>query len=143
MPISNYTTTINVEKTVAEISKMLARFGARRVSIMYDPAGEVAAVDFVVSVRDMPVQYILPANAEGVLRTFERDGVTGKYRTEMHARRVAWRIVRDWVEAQLALVDANQAAMAEVFLPYAVTKSGTTIWQEFESGRAKLLTDKT
>jgi len=32
-----------------------------------------------------------------------------KYRTREHAARVAWRICKDWIEAQLAIVDAEMA----------------------------------
>lgn len=142
MPISNYTTKINPETTIGEISRMLSRFGARRISTDYDNHGEVIAVQFMLELRGTMVLYALPGNAEGVLKTLERDGVARQYRTIEHARRVAWRIIRDWVEAQIAIVDAGQAVMAEVFLPYAVTNSGQTMWQRVESGNIKMLSEK-
>ena len=45
------------------------------------------------------------------------------------AVRVAWRIVKDWVEAQMALVETQMVTTAEVFLPYAVMKDGRTLAQ--------------
>jgi hypothetical protein len=50
--------------------------------------------------------------------------------TEAQAKRVAWRIVKDWVAAQMAIVDAQLADVAEVFLPYAITRTGLTVYQE-------------
>ena len=56
------------------------------------------------------------------------------------ARRVAWRILKDWVAAQLAIVEAEQAQMAEVFLPYAVeSQTGQTMFQLFLEQHAREL----
>jgi hypothetical protein len=43
------------------------------------------------------------------------------------------------VEAQMAIVEAELAEMAEVFLPYSVTKLLNTEYKEIESGGYKLL----
>ena len=142
MPISNYTTTIAPEKTIGEISKMLARFGARRIITDYDDDGELTALQFMLEIKGKMAFYQLPCNAQGVLNTLVRDQAPAKFRNLSHARRVAWRIIRDWVEAQIAIVDAGQAVMAEVFLPYAVAQSGKTLYQEIEAGRIKLLGEK-
>jgi hypothetical protein len=39
----------------------------------------------------------------------------------------------------MAIIEAGQAQLAEVFLPYAVTGTGKTLYQEFESGNQLLL----
>ena len=38
--------------------------------------------------------------------------------TYEQACRVAWRIIKDWLEAQMALIQTQQADLAEIFLPY-------------------------
>ena len=48
---------------------------------------------------------------------------------EDQARRVAWRIVRDWVEAQMAIVELEMAKVDQVFLPYARTPNGQTLYE--------------
>lgn len=53
--------------------------------------------------------------------------------------RVSWRIVKDWVEAQMAIVEAQLAEVGEVFLPYAVTKKGNTLYKELKQDGMKLL----
>jgi hypothetical protein len=50
-------------------------------------------------------------------------------RTEDHARNVAWRVVKDWVEAQLAIIETRMVTTAQVFLPYAVTANGQTLYE--------------
>lgn len=138
MPISNYTTKITPDTTIGQISRMLSKFGATRIITDYHD-GEVASLQFMLELKGRALFYQLPANAEGVLKTLERDNVAKQYRNIDHARGVAWRIIRDWIEAQLAIVDAGQAQLAEVFLPYAIAKDGRTLYQHIEDGTVKLL----
>lgn len=138
MPISNYTTKIAPETTIGQISKMLSMFGAKRIITDYHE-GEATALQFMLDVKGRMLFFQLPCNADGVLRTLERDRAPRQYQNPEQARRVAWRIIRDWVEAQVAIVDAGQAAMAEVFLPYAIAQDGQTLYSQIESGKIKLL----
>lgn len=64
--------------------------------------------------------------------------MTSSYKTVEQAKRVSWRIVKDWVEAQLAIIESGQAEMGEVFMPYAVTISGETLFKRL-SNEPKLL----
>jgi hypothetical protein len=91
----------------------------------------------------LPVRFQLPANAEGVFKVMAKEkpysySYSRKNKTdwerELHeqAERVSWRILKDWVEAQIALVESSQAEMAQVFMPYAVEASGQTMFQLFE-----------
>jgi hypothetical protein len=43
------------------------------------------------------------------------------------------------VEAQAAMIDVGMAEPTEVFLPYAITASGRTVYQLFAESGAKLL----
>ena len=45
----------------------------------------------------------------------------------MQATRTAWRIVKDWVEAHIALVETQMVTAPQVFLPYAVMRDGRTL----------------
>ena len=137
MPILNYTTKIAANKTVGEIQAILAKAGARNVSIDYDETAEPAAVTFLVPVRDQLVSFRLPSRWSGVWAALKDDpAVPRALKTEAQARRVAWRIVKDWTEAQMAIIEAGLAELAEVFLPYAVNpNTGQTLFQEFEQNR--------
>jgi hypothetical protein len=42
---------------------------------------------------------------------------------------VAWRIVKDWVEVQLALIESGQATLPQLFLPHAVRADGRTLFE--------------
>lgn len=147
MPIKNYTTSIAEEKTVGEITGLLASKGARQVQINYDEQGRPQAICFVLLLAGFPVQFKLPCNFEGVFRSLAREykdrGARQRFERSQESmyqsRRVAWRIIKDWVAAQLALVEAEQAQMAEVFLPYAVHESGQTMFQRFVENHCKAL----
>lgn len=138
MAILNYTTQIDANKTVGEIQTILARKGANQISIEYDE-GLPAALNFQIIYQEQPVSFRLPCNVEGVYSSLCRAKVPSAKRTKQQARRVAWRIIKDWVEAQLAVVESQQAQMTEVFLPYAIDSKGNTFFQAFSESR-KMLT---
>jgi hypothetical protein len=94
-------------------------------------------------VRNCPVYFRLPRNANGVLAAMKKGGLGNSFLTAEHAESVSWRIVKDWIEAQLAIVEAGQAEMAQVFLPYAIRgEEGLTLYDQFLSN-IKALPEKT
>lgn len=137
-PILNYTTKIRPDRSVAEIQKVLSMHGARRVSVDYE-AGRISAVSFSLTVGAAEIGYRLPSNPLGVQAALKKQRVPRMYQTIEHAEAVSWRIVKDWIEAQLALVQAEQATMAEVFLGYAVVRGGKTMYQLFEAHTSRLI----
>lgn len=149
MAILNYTTKVDPHRSVNEIQKILGAKGCRSISIDYDGAGNPQAVVFRLAVADNEVTFRLPRNADGVLAALkkaknagEADKIPWSKITREHAEWISWRIVKDWVEAQLALVEAGQAQTAEVFLPYAITNQlGQTMFQRFCESNVKQLAE--
>lgn len=122
------TTKIPATKTAGEIQSLLAAYGARAVAIDYDDDGEACAIAFRIIRGDVPLQFKLPVRWKGVLRALQRG--RAKSPNEDQAKRTAWRQVRRWVEAQLALIDTETADVTEVFLPYLVVdEKGTTFYE--------------
>lgn len=138
MPILNYTTEADVHKTVMEIQRVLIRCKARSVNIEYSEAGMPEAISFVIPIKGRPVQFKLRTHVEGVYRKLcNDDGVARRFRTKEQATRVAWRIKKDLLEAQLAAIDAEEAELAELFLAWAVDpNTGLTIYEEFKNSLA-------
>lgn len=138
MAILNYTTKIDSFKTIAEITKCLVSHGASK--IVTDYQGMIpSAIMFSLMIGDKPVYYTLPANYSGVLRAMEKQKISKSYCTKDQAVRVSWRIIKDWVEAQMAIVEAELADVSEVFLPYAIMASGNTLYQDIQQGNPLLL----
>lgn len=139
MAILNYTTKIDSTKTIGEITQILVRHGASKIVSDYD-GGVPISVTFTIPINGVPIFYMLPANYQGVLKAMERaKGVSRSLCTKEQAVRVSWRIIKDWIEAQMAIVEAGLADMPEVFLPYAVTRSGTTLYHELKNNNIELL----
>jgi hypothetical protein len=140
MAILNYTTKIDSIKTIGEITQCLVAHGAKKIVSDYDDDGIPVQVTFHLMINDTLVAYTLPANYNGVLKAMERNKkISRPMCTKEQAIRVSWRIIKDWVEAQMAIVEADLADMAEVFLPYALTKKGTTLYQEIKDSPGVLM----
>lgn len=139
MPILNYTTKVSPEKSAVEIQHILAKGGAQSVTIDYKN-GRVSSIRFTLILGGVPIPYAIPCNIDGVHQALCRSRIHYQKQTREHAERVAWRIVKDWAEAQIALVEARQAQMAEVFLPYAIARNGQSAFQIFEANAVRLLT---
>lgn len=142
MPILNYTTSIAVEKTVGQIQGMLAEAGATAIMIEYDTERILSSVSFRIDYNGALVSFRLPAQLDPVYVILQNDyKVPRKLKTREQSARVAWRIIKDWVEAQLAIVEAEQVEMVEVFLPFAQNpQTGETIFKQLASNNFALLT---
>lgn len=140
MPILNYTTKISPSKTIGEIQETLVAHGAKKIVCDYDDNGSPSAVTFGLLMANQMTYFSLPANYSGVLKAMEKDRkIPRSLCTREQSVRIAWRILKDWIEAQCAIIEAGLAEMPEVFLPYAVTKSGGTLYNEIKEGQHKLL----
>lgn len=138
MPILNYTTTIDCHRTVGEVQRLLAKHGARGVLVEYNIDGSPVALAFQVDRNDRLMRYRLPCRYMAVHAMLKKEpGVRSAQRTEKHALNVAWRIVLDWCEAQMALVDVAMASVDEIFLPYALVGSAEggeqTVYEKWSS----------
>lgn len=133
----NYTTKVEASRSIAEISQMLAKFGARKIMHDYDDNGTIVALSFSL-VLNMDnggeVAFRLPTDWRPVQQIIAeiRKNNTKLERavlTDEHAQNVAWRITKDWVEAQLALLETKMVTLPQLFLPYAVTADGATLYE--------------
>lgn len=139
MPILNYTTSIDFSKTIGEIAACLVKHGASKIITDYEDSLPVA-VTFSLTINDRTAAFSLPANYNGVLKAMSKDKrCPRKLLNKEQALRVSWRIIKTWVEAQMAIVEAELADMAEVFLPYAITKNGNTVYNEIKSNGMLML----
>jgi len=137
MAILNYTTSISTEKTFGEIQRSLAEAGAQALISEFDQNCVMISISFRLYTPYGVIMFKLPANIDGVFKALEDNRVPNKYRTKEQAARVAWRIVKVWVQAQLAMVEAEQASMMELFLPYAQNDKGKTIYESLEETKFK------
>ncbi len=131
MPILNYTTSIAAHRSVAEVQKLLALKGARSISIDYDKDQSISNISFAIEISGKLIHFRLPSNWRGVQKVLKRQTKAKKYHTDQHAQNCCWRIILEWVQAQMAIIEAEQADMATVFFPYLLIKSKNTVYEQF------------
>lgn len=135
MPLLNYTTKVDTYTTLGAIQGQLVKHGAKKIMQDYDEAGHITALSFMVETSAGPRGIRLPANVDAVHAVLTRQKVKCD---RDQAERVAWRIVKDWVEAQMAILESEMVEMDEIFLPYMVGRSGQTLFQSYRSGQMML-----
>jgi len=141
MPIMNYTTKVKPEKTAADIQNILRKAGAKSVLTEYMDDGRLDFISFRIEASYGSIFFKLPARVDGVFHAIQADGkVPMAKKTEAQAERVAWRIIKDWVECQIALVESEQAELEQVFLPYAQQANGQTLYESIQKSGFKALT---
>lgn len=135
MPLLNYTTKVDVYTTLGSIQGQLVKHGAKKIMMDYDDQGRITALSFLIDtpVGQRGVQ--LPANVDAVHAVLIRQKV--KCDREQ-AERVAWRIVKDWVEAQMAILESEMVQMDEIFLPYMINASGQTLFEAYRNNQLML-----
>lgn len=135
MGLLNYTTKISVATSVAEVCAMLAQAKANAITQHFDGAGNVTAIEFSIATEFGQMGFRLPADPTPVIATLKRQALARQIpRRFAHdvaqARRVAWRIVRAWTEAQLAIIQLSMVKPEQVFLPYAINpQTGQTVYE--------------
>jgi hypothetical protein len=135
--IKNYTTDIPVEQTIAEIQQLLVHNGARGIALEYDERGSIKDIFFKVIVNQRELPFRLPAKADKVY-TALHEGTPDHYHTRYgnqwraEAERIAWRICKTWLEAQITLINLEQAKIEEVFLPYLILPGDKTLFETME-----------
>lgn len=135
MAIKNYTSEVDVYKSLGEIQGALAGHGARRIMVEYDDSGQPVGVTFGIETPAGPRAFCLPANVEGVRAVMARQKVKAG---DGQAERTAWRNIRDWVLAQMAIIEAGMVSIDEVFLPYLTDGRGNTLYALYASGQLAL-----
>jgi hypothetical protein len=129
VPIANYTTTVEAIKSVGEIQGILVGHGAKSIMTNYGDNGYVDSLSFLVDTPHGKLPFTLPVNPDAVLKVMRKDGLPPRYCNRVQANRVAWRILKDWVRAQMALLETEMVQIEEIFLPYMVAKDNKTLYQ--------------
>lgn len=139
MPIKNYTTTVAANRSIAEIQEALVKNGATDVLYKYEKGtGRIAALKFQLMVGEQSIGFALPVE----WRRFQRVLINQNVRRsddEEYVYRVAWRCIRDWVLAQIALYETQIVDMPQVFLPFAVIGKNETLYENIKNGIGFLL----
>jgi len=162
MFLKNYTSDVPVNETIRKIESVLIRCGVSGIMKEYlGTSGEIGAITFRVDSATGPLTIRLPANKEKATEALWMDYVgddklnakgdaieySPRKRKKRHdfaeqGARTAWKIIQDWIEVQMSMIQMKQAETLEVFLPY-IHDGKRTVYQSLKaSGFKALLPEK-
>lgn len=140
MFLKNYTSEVPVSRTIARIEEALIACRVSGITKEYGVNGDMVAVRFHIKLPDTrELDIRIPADVDGAQEALWRDyvgsdetspdgsqllwgghGKKKKRRSDFRqqAERTAWRLMQDWVEVQLSMIQLKQADTAEVFMAY-------------------------
>lgn len=141
--LKNYTTTIDSSKSISEITNFIVDVGATDISQSFAEK-ECVAIRFIINHNGHSVIYKLQANPDAaydiLIKGRKRINAEIKQKVKKQAFKTAWRILRDWVDVQCALIKLGQATPMQLFLSYAYDPaSDSTVYDRLEAGNLKLL----
>jgi len=126
--LKNYTS--NTPNTIQRIQKCLTEHSAKKIIFDYDDNGKIKELTFILNIGHIEYGFRLPARVEKVAQIFYNEKNKNikylEWKKDLtedqkeQAYRTAWANIRDWIEAQMALVDTEQVKIEEVFFPYMV-----------------------
>lgn len=109
----------------SDIQKILSAHQARKLMFEYNKNGRVEGMAFGLEIDGKELMFRLPARTENLARLlYQQDLLSLQDKEIDHCYQTAWANIRDWIDAQLAMVDTEMVVMGEVFLPYYVHKNG-------------------
>lgn len=141
MAIKNFSSKVKPSSSMGQIQQVLSEHGAKKVSIDYDNRKPIA-VSFIMSVDGVDVNFRLQVDVIGLLQAMKKDkGIRRGYCNEAQAERTAWKNKLEWLQLQMAEIETNQARIEQLLLGYAVTKRGTTLFDELKNHQQLLLNE--
>lgn len=161
--LKNYTSSVPVSETIRRIEAVLIRCGVTGIMKEYvGTSGKISAITFRVKTEGVDVAIRLPANEEQAINALwlnyaDGDKLSGDgqrlawspYKKKKRAdfveqgERTAWKIIQDWIEVQMSMVQMKQADILQVFLPYQWNGRQTYYEALKESNFRGLLPEKT
>lgn len=133
--IKNYASKVPANRSIEEIQAALVKNGAAGVLYEYEKGtGRIAALKFLLPINDTKVAFSLPVQWRRFQQVLKNQNIP-RADDEDYAYRVAWRCIRDWVLAQMALYETQLVELPQVFLPFATGSAGKTLYQTVMEGK--------
>ena len=141
--LKNYTSEVPVERTVSRIEAVLMKAGADGITKTYRE-GELFSIGFTIpgATKGSSMTVRMPARVDAVERVLtgevRRPSKATKERVRRQAARTAWKLMQDWIEVQVSLIELQQVDVVQVFLPY-LHDGQQTFYENIKAGSYKAL----
>lgn len=144
MNLKNYTSSVPVISSITRIEHRLAQAGAMYVTKSYEKERPIGMI-FQMPVNDIPMTFKLPAKSDKVFEHMIKQRsrppkASQREAIRMQADRTSWKILSDWIDIQVSLIQLDQAEAVEVFLPYIFDgRNNRTLYESMKENNFKLL----
>lgn len=158
MFLKNYTSEVPVSQTVYRIEQVLLKAGVTDIAKQYGANQKILAITFAIQFDENTKTTVrLPVNEEQAIQALwmdyaDEDKLTPdgksliwsprkkKSRADFiqQGERTAWKIIQDWVEVQMSMIQMNQADFRQVFLPY-IWDGKQSVYERMVTGGFKQL----
>jgi hypothetical protein len=163
MFLKNYTSSVPVSQTIHRIEQILLACGVSGIAKEYGPNQKIVALIFKVSFDKDSHEVVvrLPVKEKSAIDALWRDyagvDISADGKEIVHSsrknkrpadfveqgERTAWKLMQDWVEVQMSMIQLNQATLDEIFLPYLWNGKQTVYERIKEAGLRNLLPERT
>ena len=144
----NWTTKIKARVTAQECVGMLVDHGAERAGLVVKDKRPVG-VEFQIDTRWGLRHYALPVDVDAnqaLLRKALNEGRIdpggGRTRSFLigreHAEDVAWRVMRDWLEVQISMIESGLASMERLLLSWQLVSPGQDMFDALDEQQLQL-----
>lgn len=141
--LKNYTSEVPAITSMGRIEKYLVEAGATDISKKYENQVCIA-IRFRMMVNLQPLFFELPAKVGACFKVLyaevKRPNSDTKRKVMEQSERTAWKIICDWVQVQLSMIQLEQAELLQVFLPYVFDPgTGVTYYDKLKESGFKTL----
>ena len=143
--IKNYTSTVPAATSIKRIEEKLVKYGAKNIMKFYEDYNlSPVGIIFEVIQNNHSIVFKLPAKVAAckdiLISQIKKPRKDTIKNIEKQAERTAWKIIYDWVNIQISLIELGQAEFIEVFLPYVYElQSSKTFYEAIKENQYKAL----
>jgi len=138
----NYTTSIDVHKTAFECLELLHRYGATRHGLVNRKGGVPIGMTFTIETKWGTRAYEILVESDLTLKVlesyYEKGKIQRRFATKEQADRVAWRVIKDWLESQLAIIEAGLMSVEKVMSAHMLIEPHKTMLDLYDENQPAL-----
>jgi len=143
--VKNYTSQVPASRSVAHIENSLVKHGAKNIIKIYENK-KITGVVFIIEVSEKDIPFRLPARIDKVEKQLRKTIIRPRSgtldRIADQAERTAWKLLADWVDIQMSLIELDLVELIEIFMPYIYDhKKEQTFFEQIKNNGYKLLSD--
>lgn len=126
-----------MEKSIENVKNLLVNAGAYSVIEKYENK-QVSGIAFVFPIDNKAMTFQLPARVECIKKYLIKSENMSESVAFRQAQKTAWRLIHEWVQIQLTMIQLDQADPLELFFPY-LTDGTQTYYEKLKSNDFKQL----